>query len=78
MSKLMVGALALVTAMIFAGGNVAFSAEGTPSQHHAQAQMTPDTGTKSEAAGKRGQAKTKKAKKTNKAKKSRKPVQQAN
>lgn len=78
MSKLMVGTLALLTAMVFAGGNLAFSAEATPSEQHGQAQMMPDTATKSEATGKQAQAKTKKAQKNKKAKKSRKSTQPAN
>lgn len=76
MSKLMIGALTLVTAMAFAGGNVAFSAEGMPSQQHGQ--MAPDTGMKSETTGKQAQAKTKKAKKAKKSKKARKSTQPEN
>lgn len=78
MSKLMIGALALVAAVAFAGGQVAFSAEGMPAQQHEQTHMTPDSGTKGETTGKQTQAKTKKAKKSNKAKKQRKSTQPEN
>lgn len=78
MSKLMVGTLALLTAMAFAGGNVALSAEATHAPEHSQAQMAPEVAQKTEASGKQAEAKTKKAQKNKKAKKSRKSTQPAN
>ena len=78
MKKLMIGVLALVAAMAFAGGQVAISAEGMPSEHHEQAQMAPESGAKSGTTDKQAQAKNKKAKKSNKAKKQRKSTQPEN
>lgn len=78
MKKLMIGTLALLTAVVFAGGNLAFSAEAGPAQQQTEAQMAPDTMTKSEASGKQAEAKTKKAKKNKKAKKARKSTQPEN
>lgn len=78
MQKVMIGALALVTAMVFASGNIAFSVEATPSQHHAQAQtgVPPEKVTKDEANGKTSQSKmTKKKAKKKAAKKPRKSKQ---
>lgn len=75
MKKLILGTVGLVTAMVFAGGNVAFSAEATPSQQHAQAQATPEKATKQQ--GTKGvQAKsTKKKAKKKSPKQTRKPAQ---
>lgn len=79
MKKLMIGTLALLTAMVFAGGNLAFSADAVSSQPHSQGQMAPDTMTKSEtSATKPAEAKTKQTKKSKKAKKSRKSTQPEN
>ncbi len=76
MKKLMLGTMGLVTAMVFAGGNVAFSAEATPSQHHEQAQVA--TGKATQEQGTKGvQAKSAKKKAKKKApKQTRKPTKQ--
>ncbi len=80
MKKLIMGILALFTAIAFAGGSLVFAGEATPAQRHAQAQqIAPEKATKEEHAKKGVQTKSAKKKAKKKAakqpRKSQQPVE---